>query len=71
MSDIIPGSSQSNPIKYRGWNICLNGAGDPIGEAWCFWTDAFDGAPDSPTRHECGTAASEQDAKRQIDDMED
>jgi len=71
MSDIIPGSSQSNPIRYRGWNISLSGNGDPIGEVWEFWSEAFDGAPDSPTRGECGTAASEQEAKRKIDDTFD
>lgn len=72
MSDRLPGSSQSNPIVYRGWNI---GPGDAemghnhaIEYAHADYDDTMHADP-FDSRH--GYAASVEDAKRAIDAYED
>jgi hypothetical protein len=69
VSDRIPGSSPSNPIKYRGWNINL-GVLD-LGHQFAFEYahDDYDGAEDAFDSR-CGYAASVEDAKRAIDAYE-
>lgn len=59
-------------ISYKGWKVCYDPK--PIPDRrhdWDFIHDDYDGAPDSGNRHLCGTAASFEDALRQIDEIEE
>lgn len=66
MSDRLPGLSWSNPVWHRGWRIYVTyDYGTPI----AFSHDDFDGAPDA-NDNRCGYAASVEEAKAEIDEME-
>ena len=69
MTDRIPGTTYNNPIWYRGYRIYLSD-GHLGQQQFTFCHDDFDGADDS-NDNRCGDAESEQDAKNQIDDMEE
>jgi hypothetical protein len=72
MSDRLPGSSWSNPIRHGEWKIYLNdyvGPGDHI-VAWAYVHDDFDGAEDA-NDNRYGYAATVEACKTQIDDHED
>lgn len=79
MNDRVPGSSWSNPILYRGWNIslCSCGGADVMGPShrFEFSHDDYDPTPqepgDGPGDHRCGHAASVEAAKREIDAYEE
>jgi hypothetical protein len=71
MNDRIPGSCYSNPIKYRGYDIYLSDSGEHLGHDWAWSHESYDGAPDSPLRHLCGTARSEVECRQAIDAMLD
>lgn len=71
MNDRIPGSCYSNPIRYRGYLIYLSDMSAISGDDWAWCHEAYDGAPDSPLRHLCGTARSEVECRRVIDEMLD
>lgn len=65
MTDRTPGSSWSNPIWHRKYRIYV---GDYA--PYEFVHDDYDGAPDA-NDNRCGHASSIEDAKAQIDDLED
>lgn len=57
-------------ITYRGYGISYDPPPIPIRiHDWTFAHDDFDGAPDSGDMR-CGTAASIEDCKQQIDELE-
>ena len=70
MNDRLPGSSQSNPIIYRNYEIalCHCGGYDVMGHGYeyCFAHESYDGAPDS-NDHRNGHAPTVEAAKREID----
>lgn len=70
MSDALPGSSWSNPIQYRGWNI---GPGDvgPEGRSRTIGFSHDDYDEEDPLDTRCGYADSVDAAKREIDERED
>ena len=56
-------------INYRGYFIEFNPKPIPFrGADWDWWADGYDGAPDSHDRR-CGTAASENACKQEIDEL--
>ena len=66
MNDRLPGVCWDNPIWYRDkWRIYI---GDYM--PYEFVHDDYDGAPDA-NDNRCGHANSVEDAKAQIDDMEE
>ena len=66
MSDRLPGSSHSNPFRYRGFNIVVNSHGYPAPD-YVWYAEDFDGADDSlDTR--CGWASTVEECKREIDE---
>ena len=73
MSDRIPGSSQSNPIQYRGWNIAITA--NPYRGGYDYWHDDYDPTPqhlyDPPGDDRCGTEDTVEACKAQIDEYED
>lgn len=79
MSDRLPGSSHSNPIQYRGWNIalCTCGASDVLGHShqYEYAHEDYDGAPlesgGGAGDSRCGHASTVESAKREIDDYEE
>ena len=62
MSDRLPGSSQSYPIQYRGWLICIG----HDGRTWEYAHTDYDESADAFDSR-CGYAASVDAAKRAID----
>jgi hypothetical protein len=72
MSDRIPGSSSSNPIRYGDWSIYLNDfSAHPQAwqVGWLYVHDDFDGADDANDGR-CGACASVDACKAEIDDRE-
>ncbi|MEN3973084.1 hypothetical protein WJS89_10430 [Sphingomicrobium sp. XHP0235] len=67
MSDRLPGTSYDNPVWHRNWRIYLNDNGlrDHHSE-WSYVHDDFDG---DDGRY--GYAASVEDAREAIDDLEE
>lgn len=58
-------------LRYGDWHIQYNPPPIPVRNCdWQFWHDDYDGAPDAfDNRH--GSAASPEDAKMEIDMIED
>ncbi|HEY9219508.1 MAG TPA: hypothetical protein VIO94_15785 [Phenylobacterium sp.] len=58
---------RSGLTAYRGWWIDYDPPPIPTRNCdWQFWHDDFDGAPDG-NDNRCGSAASLEDAKAEID----
>lgn len=64
MSDKLPGSSASNPLIYRDFEIWLNPYWHTEHDRWAYLHISFDG--DEDNRY--GYASSEQNAKDEIDE---
>jgi hypothetical protein len=75
MSDRIPGSSFSNPIKHRGWLIFLDDCAGTQHMGYAFVHEDYDPTPlyadDGPSDHRHGWARTVEQAKAEIDDHED
>lgn len=69
MSDRLPGSNWSNPVWHRGWRIYVGSPEYGPQFAYTFSHDDFDGAPDADDNR-FGYAASIEEAKAEIDEME-
>jgi hypothetical protein len=70
MNDRIPGSSWSNPIWHGKWRIYLSYLSGTHGYKYEFVHDDYDGADDANDGR-CGVAMTVENAKIQIDEMED
>ncbi len=70
MSDKIPGSAPSNPIEYRGYEIYVADYVPSSRFAWEYGHPDYDGAEDANDGR-CGVAASVEECKAQIDELED
>jgi hypothetical protein len=75
MSDRIPGSSFSNPITHRGWNIWADDCAGTHPMGYAFAHDDYDPTPmyadDGPSDHRHGWARTVEQAKAEIDEHED
>jgi hypothetical protein len=67
MSDKLPGSSGSNPITYRDYEVYLNPNWMTSNDRWAYMHKDFDG----PEDNRYGYTASEQEAKDEIDERYD
>lgn len=65
MSDRLPGSSTSNPIVYKDFEICV-GPAYTRDSQWQFAHVDYDG----PEDNRCGLGSSIEDCKEQIDELE-
>lgn len=65
MSDRIPGSSTSNPILYKDYEISV-GPGYTPDSRWQYAHEDYDG----PEDNRCGLGSSIDDCKEQIDEIE-
>ena len=59
-------------VAYRGWWITYDPPPIPVRTCdWQYWHDDYDGAPmygdEGPADNRCGSAASEADARAEID----
>lgn len=70
MNDRLPGSSWSNPIWYRKYRIYVGEPQYGAQFAYAYVHDDFDGAPDAHDKRH-GYAATVEEAKEEIDDIED
>lgn len=68
MSDRLHGSCWSNPIWHGRWRIYV--AASYVPYAYEFVHDDYDGAPDA-NDNRYGFAASVDEAKSEIDELED
>lgn len=63
-----------NETRYRGYTIDYDPIGLP-GHSWAYAHDDYDGAPiepfGPPGDNRCGRAASVEECKREIDDLEE
>jgi hypothetical protein len=75
MTDRLPGSSFSNPIKHRGWLIFLDDCAGTYPMGYAFVHEDYDPTPlyadDGPSDHRHGWARTLDQAKAEIDEQED
>lgn len=67
MSDRLPGSSSSNPIEYRGYEIYLNPYWASFHDQWVYVHEDYDGAPDAYD-YRYGYGVSSDACKKEIDE---
>jgi hypothetical protein len=67
MSDRLPGSGWSNPIRHRGWNIALASYSPAAQFDWEAVHEDYDGDEDG----RCIRAGSVEECKAEIDERED